>query len=475
MAGPPGRHGAGDLPAGQQLGKSYTLLTATSGLTGTFGTLSTQNLPGFLSASLGYSLTNVILNLQSSMASTPGLGGNQISVARALDTAFNAGPGLGAMPALFGLSQGQMPYALTVLSGRQRQRRTVVQPCGGRPVRRAHGKSDPDAARRRTDRRNSPPAAATRRQPASRRPTGAPGAQALAARSGSTPRPRAAHPPRSRRSAAAPSAATIAPIRRRCSARPSASAARIIWWMRPAPADRQPARTSALYGLYDAQTFYVNAALAYSRFDGNATRFIAGIGSDETAKSSGRLEPARRKDRTRPSVRAGQGRRRSIRRSRRSSPSSRPSSGRRQSPRRASPKAAVPGVFALNYQSQATTSLPTFLGAQLDAETDARLRGPSRPGSAPPGCMNSWPTAASRRASPVLPGSDFHRRRRARRQQRRPPRPRRQVCRRQPDLAVRQRQCRTVRPRAEPRRHRWPAHRLVELARTSSIAIGRAI
>ena len=28
-----------------------------------------------------------------------------------------------------------------------------------------------------------------------------------------------------------------------------------------------------------------------------------------------------------------------------------------------------PGVFALNYQSQATTSLPTFLGAQLDAET----------------------------------------------------------------------------------------------------------
>jgi len=28
-----------------------------------------------------------------------------------------------------------------------------------------------------------------------------------------------------------------------------------------------------------------------------------------------------------------------------------------------------PGVFTLNYQAQATTSLPTFLGAQLDAET----------------------------------------------------------------------------------------------------------
>ena len=32
-------------------------------------------------------------------------------------------------------------------------------------------------------------------------------------------------------------------------------------------------------------TFYANGALAYSRFDGNATRPIAGIGTTETAKS----------------------------------------------------------------------------------------------------------------------------------------------------------------------------------------------
>ena len=127
---------------GSSFGKSYTLLSATNGLTGTFGALATQNLPGFLSASLGYDANNVSLFLQSSMASTPGLGGNQISVARALDTAFNAGPGLGAMPALFGLSQGQLPYALTVLSGSNASVGLVVQHGGGRPVRRAHGKSD---------------------------------------------------------------------------------------------------------------------------------------------------------------------------------------------------------------------------------------------------------------------------------------------------------------------------------------------
>ena len=102
---------------GSGFSKSYNLVTATGGLTGTFGTLSTQNLPAFLSASLGYGATNVTLNLQSSMASTPGLGGNQIAVGRALDGAFNGGPGLNAMPGLFGLSAGQIGYALTVLSG----------------------------------------------------------------------------------------------------------------------------------------------------------------------------------------------------------------------------------------------------------------------------------------------------------------------------------------------------------------------
>ena len=97
--------------------KSYTLVSATNGLTGTFGTLSTQNLPGFLGGSLGYSPTSVTLNLQASLARLSGLGDHQRSVGQALDTAFNAGPGLGAMPALFNLTAAQIPYALTVLSG----------------------------------------------------------------------------------------------------------------------------------------------------------------------------------------------------------------------------------------------------------------------------------------------------------------------------------------------------------------------
>jgi uncharacterized protein with beta-barrel porin domain len=98
------------------LGNSYTLVSATSGYTGTFSSLSTQNLPGFLTASLSYG-TNVTLNLTSGFANTSGLGGDQISVGRALDSAFNAGGGLSAMPGLFTLPSSQIPAALSQLSG----------------------------------------------------------------------------------------------------------------------------------------------------------------------------------------------------------------------------------------------------------------------------------------------------------------------------------------------------------------------
>jgi hypothetical protein len=103
--------------SGTSFSKSYNLLTATGGLTGTFNTLSTQNLPAFLSASLGYSATNVTLNLQSSMASIAGLGSNGVAVGQALDGAFNNGSGFGAASSLFGLSAGEIGQALTVLSG----------------------------------------------------------------------------------------------------------------------------------------------------------------------------------------------------------------------------------------------------------------------------------------------------------------------------------------------------------------------
>ena len=56
------------------LGKSYTLVTATGGYTGTFSTLATQNLPAFLNASLSYGTSDVTLNLTSGFANTCGPG-----------------------------------------------------------------------------------------------------------------------------------------------------------------------------------------------------------------------------------------------------------------------------------------------------------------------------------------------------------------------------------------------------------------
>ena len=352
---------------GSSFGKSYTLLTATSGLTGTFGTLSTQNLPGFLSASLGYSLTNVILNLQSSMASTPGLGGNQISVARALDTAFNAGPGLGAMPALFGLSQGQMPYALTVLSGSNASVGLSSNLAAGgqfaalmasRTLTRRAAEQTAELAACSRD-------AATACEPASNWSawgTGFGGAQWLNAEAAS----------------GAPAAQqTIgggafggdyrADPQTLFGAAVGLSSSNYLVNATGASGQATGAHFG-IYGLYDAQTFYVNAALAYSRFDGNATRFIAGIGSSETAKSSavssqlaGRIELGRPFELAK--VDGGQF---GI------TPFVALQPAQLWTPAIAESSFAQsggPGVFALNYQSQATTSLPTFLGAQLDAET----------------------------------------------------------------------------------------------------------
>ena len=77
---------------GTGFSKSYNLVTATGGLTGTFSTLSTENLPAFLSASLAYGSTNVTLNLQSSLGSMSGLGGNQSPSARRSTAPSTAAP-----------------------------------------------------------------------------------------------------------------------------------------------------------------------------------------------------------------------------------------------------------------------------------------------------------------------------------------------------------------------------------------------
>ncbi len=128
-----------------------------------------------------------------------------------------------------------------------------------------------------------------------------------------------------------------------------------------------------LYGLQDWRTFYVNAAIAYSRFDGTATRSIAGIGNTETAKSSavssqlaGRIEVGRPFD---------IGQFDSGQFSLTPFVALQPSEFWLPAVAESSVTASgAPGVFALSYQPQATTSLPTFVGAQLDGKTEINAR-----------------------------------------------------------------------------------------------------
>jgi outer membrane autotransporter protein len=100
---------------GGKLARNYTILSAAAGRTGTFDSLVTPNLPGFVTASLGYTPTDVQLNLASGIGQISGLTRNQSAVAAALDNAFNSGAG--ALAGLFGLAPSQIPAALDMLSG----------------------------------------------------------------------------------------------------------------------------------------------------------------------------------------------------------------------------------------------------------------------------------------------------------------------------------------------------------------------
>ena len=98
--------------------KSYVILSANGGRSGTFGTLATAGLPAALSASITYTPTDVVLNLSSAFTQLTGLNVNQTAVATALDKAFNGGaPVNPSFGALFGLPASALPGALTQLSG----------------------------------------------------------------------------------------------------------------------------------------------------------------------------------------------------------------------------------------------------------------------------------------------------------------------------------------------------------------------
>src|SRR6516165_9757556 len=99
--------------------RSYRILSAAGGLGGTtFSALTTSNLPSNFSASLSYTPTDVVLNLNTVLGQGAGLSQNQQNVANALNNFFNAG---GALPAnfvpLFNLTGTNLGNALTQLSG----------------------------------------------------------------------------------------------------------------------------------------------------------------------------------------------------------------------------------------------------------------------------------------------------------------------------------------------------------------------
>ncbi len=363
---------------GTGFSKSYNLVTATGGLTGTFSTLSTENLPAFLSASLAYGGSNVTLNLQSSLGTLPALGTNQIAVGQALDGAFNSGSGLNAMPGLYSLTANNIGYALTALSGSNAsvgQSNAVI----------AGGQFASLLANRAVTRRAQPQTATSTATAELAECTATDACQAGGA---------------------------VANWSGNWSAWGSAFGG--AQWLNTDPGTAAPAAQQSigggafggdyrvgpqtvlgvalglsdnnysvgatgangratgfhagLYGMHDWNGFYANGALAYSRFDGNATRPIAGIGTTETAKSSAianqfaaRLEVGRpfefsEQPGTRLAVTPFAAFQPVFLWTPAVSESSVTATGQ-------------PGVFALNYQAQNTTSLPTFLGAQFDATT----------------------------------------------------------------------------------------------------------
>ena len=355
---------------GSGFSKSYNLVTATGGLTGTFSTLSTENLPAFLNASLAYGGTNVTLNLQSSLGTLPALGTNQIAVGQALDGAFNSGSGLNAMPGLFSLTANNIGYALTVLSGSNAsvgQSNAVI----------AGGQFATLLANRAVTRRAQPQqATAELAECAATDACQAGGAVANWSAWGSAfggaqwlnsdPGTAAPAAQQSIGGGAFGGDYTVGP--------------QTVLGVALGLSDnnysvgatgangRATGFHAGLYGMHDWNGFYANGALAYSRFDGNATRPIAGIGTTETAKSSAIANQfAARLEVGRPFEFSDQpGTRLAVTPFAAFQPVFLWTPAVSESSVTAT---GQPGVFALNYQAQNTTSLPTFLGAQFDATT----------------------------------------------------------------------------------------------------------
>jgi uncharacterized protein with beta-barrel porin domain len=98
---------------GSYVNKQYTILTATNGISGTFGSLANTNLPADFKTALSYDANDVFLNLSLAFVPPPGSGlnGNQQAVGNAISNFFNRN---GSIPLVFG---SLTPAGLTQLSG----------------------------------------------------------------------------------------------------------------------------------------------------------------------------------------------------------------------------------------------------------------------------------------------------------------------------------------------------------------------
>nr|WP_272211905.1 autotransporter outer membrane beta-barrel domain-containing protein [Marinicella sp. W31]MDC2877795.1 autotransporter domain-containing protein [Marinicella sp. W31] len=103
---------------------SYDLFAATEEITGTFSTLTTPGLPGYVATALDYTDNSVTLDLTSQMAAQTGLTANQSAVGGAVDTAFNNGTlatagnaTADALNSIYSLPGSQLAAALGSLSG----------------------------------------------------------------------------------------------------------------------------------------------------------------------------------------------------------------------------------------------------------------------------------------------------------------------------------------------------------------------
>ncbi|WP_316231906.1 autotransporter domain-containing protein [Bradyrhizobium sp. SZCCHNR1051] len=93
---------------GSYISKQYTILTATGGISGTFGGITNTNLPAGFTSTLSYDGNDVFLNLS---MGTPAGNINQQNVSNALTNYFNTN---GSIPVVF---TGLTPTGLTQISG----------------------------------------------------------------------------------------------------------------------------------------------------------------------------------------------------------------------------------------------------------------------------------------------------------------------------------------------------------------------